>query len=666
MKTKAWRIEEGAPYPMGVSLTEEGANFALFSIHAEKVELCLFDKGKETRLEMPSRRGSVFYGFVPEVEAGQRYGFRVYGRADAPSGSCFNPNKLLIDPYSKKIDGKPSYRDDEEMAWFRPEDGRDNAAMAPKSVVVGDDGFDWSDDRRPNHPWGRTIVYEAHVKGFTKQFPDLEHAGTYQALTDPRVIDYLKNLGVTAVELLPVHQHLDEYHLQKMGLSNYWGYNTYSHFAVEPSYAADAERAAEEFKQAVKTLHQAGLEVILDVVYNHTAEQDEKGPMLCQRGIDNALWYWMKPDGSYENWSGCGNTLNIVRRDVTRWAADSLRYWAEEFHVDGFRFDLGTVLGREPDFQAYGRFFQVVYQDPVLARCKLIVEAWDIGEGGYHLGNFPQPFAEWNGRFRDDMRAFWVWESGNLGAFAERLAGSSDIFNHSGRHPSASINFITAHDGFTLRDLVSYNEKHNHANGEDNRDGHNENISYNHGIEGETEDAAILEDRSYTAKALLASLFLANGTPMLLAGDEFGNSQQGNNNSYCQDNPITWLDWQQADEALQGYTRDLIRLRQEIKLLGDDVWWKQERVRWLNIQGEPMSELCWHNRGAKAMQIVLDDEWLLSINAKRSRQIFNLPQGSWQLSCVPSEKFNYNENGKLTVEHMGIWVLHRTDASPDK
>ena len=661
MTAKSWHIEEGKPYPMGATLTSKGANFTLFSINAEKVELCLFDKDKETRLEMPSRRGSVFYGFVPDVKAGQRYGFRVYGRENAEYGSCFNPNKLLIDPYSKKIDGKPSYRTAEEMAWFRPEDERDNAAVAPKSVVIGRSRFNWAKDCRPEIPWGKTVIYEAHVKGLTKQFPDLKYAGTYKALCDKRVLAYLQELGVTTVELLPIHYHLDEYHLQQMGLSNYWGYNTYSHFAVEPSYADSPERAAAEFKQAVKALHQAGLEVILDVVYNHTAEQDDKGPMLCQRGIDNTLWYWHTPYGNYENWSGCGNTLNIVRRDVTRWAADSLRYWAEEFHIDGFRFDLGTVLGREPDFQSYGRFFQVLYQDPVLAGLKLIVEAWDIGEGGYHLGNFPQPFAEWNGRFRDDMRAFWSWESGNLGAFAERLAGSSDIFNHSGRHPSASINFITAHDGFTLRDLVSYNEKHNEANGENNRDGHNENISYNHGVEGETDDEEVLLNREYTSKALLASLFLSNGTPMLLAGDEFGNSQQGNNNSYCQDNPITWLDWQNEPHELQNYTQALIRVRSQIKLLTDDCWWEKERVQWLNADSSPMTEYCWHNRGSKAIQVVLDDEWLLLVNAKRSRQLFNLPQGNWEISCVPSEKFNYEEAGKCVVEHMGIWILHKTN-----
>ncbi|MCP1772645.1 glycogen operon protein [Neisseria perflava] len=665
MFAKTWHIQAGHPYPMGAALNENGANFAVFSLNAEKVELCLFDGSKEIRLPLPGRSGSVFYGFVEGIKAGQRYGFRVYGQNRPDSGTAFNPQKLLIDPYSKKIAGKPKYANAEEMAWFHHSDDRDNAALAPKSVVTGKSTFDWMDDRYPDTPWGKTVIYEAHVKGLTKYFPDLKNAGTYKALADARVIAYLWNLGVTAVELMPVHQHLDEYHLQKAGLSNYWGYNTYSHFAVEPSYAAVAEQAADELKQAVRALHKAGIEVILDVVYNHTAEQDWTGSLLCQRGIDNKQWYWVQQGGLYENWSGCGNTLNLSDRDVARWAADSLRYWVEEFHIDGFRFDLGTILGREPAFNAHGRFFNTLYQDPVLAGRKLIAEAWDIGADGYHVGSFPQPFAEWNGRFRDDIRAFWVWESGNLSAFAERFSGSSDIFNHSGRQPSASVNFITAHDGFTLYDLVSYNEKHNEANGEQNRDGHNENISYNHGVEGDTDDQRVLESREYTAKALLATLLLANGTPMLLGGDEFGNSQRGNNNSYCQDNSLTWLDWPKKGKkhVLQHYVKALICLRKQIGLLNRDQWWDEQSMQWLNTDGQAMSDQCWHNWGIKAMQVLIDGKWLLLINAKRSWQLFNLPQGQWKISCVPSEKYNYGQNGQCEVEHMGIWVLRNAAVS---
>ncbi|WP_373742161.1 glycogen debranching protein GlgX [Neisseria sp.] len=652
------KIQPGKPYPVGATVCPNGVNFALASGSAEKVELCLFDSdGLETRLDLPAKTGAVFHGFVAGIGAGQRYGYRVHGESNPADGRLFNPQKLLADPYSRRIDGKPVYGTAEEMAWYRPEDMRDNAAVAPKSVVTDDGAFDWGGDKAPDTPWAQTVIYEVHVKGFTKQFPDLKNAGTYLALADKRVIAYLKSLGVTAVELLPVQQHLDEYHLQRMGLRNYWGYNTYSHFAAEPAYAADAENAADELRRAVKALHKAGIEVILDVVYNHTAEQDSDGPMLCQRGIDNPAWYWMDGQGGYENWSGCGNTLNLARRDVARWAADSLRYWVEAFHIDGFRFDLGTILAREPDFRADGRFFQMLYQDPVLARVKLIAEAWDLGPDGYRVGGFPHPFAEWNGLFRDDMRAFWVWESGNLGKFAERLAGSSDIFRHSGRSPSAGLNFITAHDGFTLNDLVSYNEKHNEANGENNRDGHNENISFNHGAEGATDDAHILAEREYTAKALLASLLLSNGTPMLLGGDEFGNSQQGNNNGYCQDNETAWLTWPSENHPLQEYVRQLTTVRRQIALLSQqDAWWDGGSVTWLNTDGLPMSEQCWHNHGIKAMQVLMEGGWLLLVNAKKSRQTFTLPEGKWQEACAPSPRYTCSD-GLCTVEHMGLWVF---------
>lgn len=657
-KDKKFSISKGSPYPMGATLKDNGVNFALFSSRAEKVELCLFDdNGKETRLTLPDVDRHIHFGFVEGLQAGQRYGYRVYGSYYPELGLFFNPKKLLADPYARDIDGTLHYRNPEELAWLRYDDQRDNAAIAPKSVVTAPSTFDWQDDRFPDIPWPDTVIYEAHVKGLTKLIPGLEHAGTYAALADPKVIAYLKELGITAVELLPVQLHLDEYHLQQNGLSNYWGYNTYSHFSVEPSYAVDPKNAADELRCAVRALHAAGIEVFLDIVFNHTAEQDRSvGLMLSQRGIDNPAWYWQEANCSYSNWSGTGNTLQLSERNVTRWLMDSLRYWVQEFHIDGFRFDLAVVLGREPGFNTYGRLFQAIYQDPVLATRKMIAEPWDIGPGGYQVGHFPPPFAEWNDRFRDDMRAFWVQESGNLGAFAERLAGSSDLFRHHGRTPVEGINFICSHDGFTLRDLVSYNEKHNEANGEQNRDGHSHNLSWNHGEEGGTDNAEILKLREYTSKALLSSLFLANGTPMLLSGDEFGNSQNGNNNGYCQDNAITWLDWRARDAELESYVQKLLALRRDIALLHEDAWW-DDRVHWMTAEGLEMHKH-WENRSSKAMQVLLDDEWLLLVNAKRSTQMFYLPTGSWKCHLAPSEDYEHNHS-ECRVGHMGIWIFHK-------
>lgn len=654
---RTYTVSDGLCWPMGASVRDGGVNFALFSTCADKIELCLFDGDTETRLPLPARSGHIHHGFVAGIGAGQRYGYRVYGQNRPSENIVFNPNKLLLDPYAKAVDGQPVYADAEQLAWFRPDDARDNAAVAAKSVVQMPSEFDWSGDRLPQTPLARSVIYEAHVKGLTRLFPDLANAGTYRALADQRVRGHLKSLGITAVELLPVQQHLDERHLQEMGLRNYWGYNTWSHFAVEPRYAAEPERAADELREAVKALHSDGIEVILDVVYNHTAEQDETGPMLCQRGIDNAAWYRVDGNGAYENQSGCGNTLRLAQPEVLRWAMDSLRYWADEFHIDGFRFDLAAVLGRAPDFDAAAAFFQACAQDPVLVGRKLIAEPWDIGRGGYQLGAFPPPFAEWNDRFRDDMRAFWVKQNGALGIFAERFAGSADIFRRRNKKPSDGINFITAHDGFTLHDLVSYNGKHNQANGENNRDGHNDNLSDNHGIEGETDDEAVLEAREYTAKALLASLILANGTPMLLAGDEFGNSQQGNNNGYCQDNATTWLQWpEEASEGrLKEYVRALITLRREISLLGEDVWW-DGRVEWLDAGGTTMTEAAWHNHESKAMQILIDKKWLLLVNGKRGGQIFTLPQTGWTCRLAPSENSLQSDDG-YHVAHMGIWLF---------
>lgn len=659
MKHQDLTIQSGDPYPMGATVRDGGVNFAIFSAHATAIDLCLFDEqGVETRFRLPENDGFIWHGFVVGIGVGQRYGYRVYGEYAPEKGYFFNPNKLLIDPYSKQLDGKPVYRNASELAWYRVDNQHDNGSIAPKSVVVGKSDFDWQDDQHPNTPMSQTVIYEAHVKGFTQLFPDLANAGTYRALTDQRVIDYLKNLGITAVELLPIHEHLDEGHLQALGLKNYWGYNTYSHFAVERSYASDPLQAADEFRQAVKALHAAGLEVILDVVYNHTAEQDARGPTLCQRGIDNTSWYWVSEEsGNYYNWAGTGNALKMTGRDILRWAVDSLRYWVQEFHVDGFRFDLGTVMAREPEFNVYRGFFSVLYQDPILIKRKLIVEAWDIGSDGYHLGNFTYPYSEWNGAFRDDVRRFWCEHNGDLAALATRWAGSDDLFGKGGRKPSASINFITAHDGFTLHDLVCYQHKHNHDNGEQNRDGHNENLSNNHGIEGPTNDQHINQLRNHTRKALLATLMLSNGTPMLLAGDEMGNSQHGNNNAYCQDNKIGWVDWQHDQSDLHDYVRELIMLRGEIELLQKNKWFDEQDVCWLKPDGTKMEDKDWQNTTIKAMQIQLDKKWLICINGKYTKESFRLPENvAWRCRSTPSLPCNYKKH-QLKVSHMGVWVF---------
>lgn len=658
---REWTIRAGRADPLGACVRDGGVNFVLFSAQAEKIELCLFVADQETRLCLPARSGHLWHGFVPGATAGLRYGYRIHGGAGA---RYCNPQKLLIDPYTRALDGSPGYGSAEERAWFDPGDSRDNAARAAKSVVSGNHACDWGDDSHPDVAWAQTVIYEVHVKGFTRLFPDLKHAGSYRALADPRVIAHLTRLGVTAVELLPIQQHFDEAELQRRGMVNYWGYNTVAHFAVEPRYAADSAQAAAEFSAAVKALHSAGIEVILDVVYNHTAEEDRKGPLLCQRGIDNAAWYLTDDAGDYLNHSGCGNTVQVAHRDITRWLLDSLRYWVENFHVDGFRFDLATVLGREPEFAPYGKFFQALYQDPVLRARKLIVEPWDLGDRGYQLGAFAQPLSEWNGRFRDDIRRFWVQQSGALGLFAERFAGSSDLFCHDGRAPAASLNFITAHDGFTLRDLVSYDHKHNEANGEQNQDGSEDNFSDNHGVEGKTRDPEILAARRDTQKALLATLLLANGTPMLLAGDEFGHSQQGNNNAYCQDNETTWLNWRDRDEELLSYCRALIACRKEFtESGGQGAWWGQN-VRWFTCDAREMRAQDWSNRQTKALQILIDDHWLLLVNGKRGAQGFFLPEGAWRCRLAPREMQQQSlspQDGvsQLIIPCMGLWVYRR-------
>ena len=617
---------------MGYSIfTENGVkvtNFALFSAVASGVELCLFDVDKETRFPMV-RTKNVWHLAVAGVEVGTEYGFRIHGEHA-------NPNKLMLDPYAKAVNGKPDLTTEESRSWFLMNDHRDNAHIAPRAVIISED-FDWENDTASNTPWAETIVYELHVKGFSQLNDKIpaELRGTYAGLSHPINLAYLKELGVTAVELLPVNFHINEPHLQARGLQNYWGYNPLAMFAVEPKYAATNNPLA-EFKAMVKAFHNAGIEVILDVVFNHSAESEQIYPTFCQRGIDDQTYYWRNDQGRYINWTGCGNMLNLSSDVGRKWVVDCLRYWAEHCHVDGFRFDLASVLGRDtPDFNAQAQLFTDIKNEPSLQNIKLIAEPWDIGHYGYQVGNFPSYFAEWNDRFRDDLCRFWLWKSGEIGAFAERFAGSSDLFKKNDRLPHATLNFITAHDGFVMQDLVSYNQKHNESNGEENRDGRNENYSYNHGVEGSTEclsepqKSAVENNRTFAQSGLLMSLLLANGTPMLLAGDEFGNTQYGNNNAYCQDNEITWLKWANFNKELFELTKQTIAARKQIGSLNRNQWWSGDNVQWLNIHGNQMTVDDWQNQQTKALQVVLDKHCLLLINAKAEGQVFHLPYGKW-------------------------------------
>lgn len=648
------QLATGQPAPFGAHLRDNGVNFCLYSAHAEKVELCLFDEtGSEQHLPLPGRTGNLWHGFLPDAKAGQRYGYRIYGPFDPKNGHRFNPKKVLIDPSARAVDGVLHDNARFTGGTDAPDD-KDSAVVAPKSVVVAGN-FDWGDDKPPAIPWGETVIYEAHVRGLTRQHPRIPAAirGTYAGLAHPVMLEYLQHLGVTAIELLPVQHHADEPRLQKLGLSNYWGYNVLAPCAVDPRYASGqgGVSALNEFKSAVKALHQAGIEVILDVVFNHSAELDIDGPFISFRGIDNASYYWLNEDGSDNNMTGCGNTLRLMDDEVIAWTLDCLNYWVRECHVDGFRFDLATVLGRTPEFSPQSPLFNAIKQDAVLSQVKLIAEPWDIGTGGYQLGNFPPPFAEWSDIWRDDMRQFWLHGDISLGQFAGRLAASADKFNPAQREPWASVNMLTAHDGFTLRDLVSFNQKHNQANGEENRDGHNENFSQNHGEEGLEASAHVLQQRRLSQRALLATLFLSQGTPMLLAGDEQGNSQSGNNNAYCQDNPLTWLDWENADESLTAYTSALIALRRKIPALTQNRWWQEgsEDVQWLNQQGQPMSPGDWEQGPQQWLQICLSQRWLLIVNASLHEVDLQLPPGNWQ-PVAPFNSVLFDEEPRRVME----------------
>ncbi|MBJ3815628.1 glycogen debranching protein GlgX [Shimwellia pseudoproteus] len=654
----------GNPAPLGASFDGKGVNFTLFSAHAQLVELVAFDDhGQEQHFILPGKTGDIWHGYLPGAKPGLRYGYRVHGPWDPACGQRFNAAKLLIDPCARAIDGNAC--DDPRLQGGRdtpdPQDSRD---AVPKSIVVHD-RYDWEDDQHPRTPWGDTIIYEAHVRGLTKLHPGIPQAlrGTYAALGHPVMIDYFTRLGITALELMPVNRFASEPRLQRMGLTNYWGYNPLALYAVEPRYAVNQNvlGAANEFRDAVKALHAAGIEVILDIVLNHTAETDLDGPTFSLRGIDNRSYYWLQDDGNYQNWTGCGNTLNLNHPEVVNFAIDCLKYWVETCHVDGFRFDLASVMGRTPDFRQDAPLFEAIRNDPVLSRVKLIAEPWDIGPGGYQVGNFPPPFAEWNDHFRDAARRFWLQQSLCVGEFACRFAGSSDLFRRGERRPSASINIVTAHDGFTLRDCVSFNSKHNEANGEENHDGTNSNYSNNHGVEGDSTLLHVRERRRESAHALLTTLLLSQGTPMLLAGDEHAHTQHGNNNAYCQDNALTWLNWEQAYTGLTAFTAALIQIRKKIPALIQDSWWNDNdgNVRWLNQHGQPMGPADWQDQ-TRRLQIQLSECWLITINATEEVGDIVLPTGEWR--AVPP--FAGEENPVITaVWHgpaHGVCVFHRS------
>lgn len=624
-------LAAGKPSPLGASYDGKGVNFTLFSAHAERVELCVFDaQGNEQRFDLPARTGNIWHGWLAAAGPGLLYGYRVHGPWDPAQGHRFNPAKLLLDPCCHRVEGV--LPDDERLhGGDLSPDRRDSAAIAPKSQVV-DLRYNWQNDAPPGTPWGETVIYEAHVKGLTWLHPGLPESicGTYKALGHPVMIDYFRTLGITALELMPVAQFASEPRLQRMGLSNYWGYNPMAMYALDPRYASEPARALDEFRDAVKALHAAGIEVILDVVLNHSAEIDLEGPTFSLRGIDNRNYYWIREDGDYYNWTGCGNTLNLSQPDVVEYARQCLRFWVDECHVDGFRFDLASVMGRTPEFRQDAPLFEAIRNDPQLVAVKLIAEPWDIGAGGYQVGNFPPLFAEWNDHFRDVARRFWLQQSISLGEFARRFAASSDLFQRNGRQPAAAVNLITAHDGFTLRDCVCFNQKHNEANGEENRDGTNNNYSSNHGIEGTGGSLDVLERRRDSVHALLSTLLLAQGTPMLLAGDEHGHSQHGNNNAYCQDNALTWLDWNQANSGLTAFTAALIHLRRCIPALTSNRWWQEGdgNVVWLNQYAQPLTADEWQH-GTARLQILLSGRWLMTVNATPEVAHMELPEGEW-------------------------------------
>ena len=661
------KVWPGTPYPLGATYDGSGTNFSIFSAVAEKIELCLFDPdGQETRVELPEVTGYCWHGYLPEVESRQRYGFRVHGPWQPEMGHRCNPSKLLLDPYAKAIDGQVSW--DEAVFSYNFNQGpdsrnnKDSAPFVPRSVVH-QPHFDWNNDKLLQRPWHNTVIYETHVKGFTvrhSEIPD-EIRGTYAGLAHPAAVNYLKKLGITAVELMPVHQFIHDKHLIDKGLRNYWGYNTLGFFAPHNEYSSDKRPGAivNEFRHMVKTLHQAGIEVILDVVYNHTCEGNHLGPTLSFKGIDNAYYYRTMADDPryYMDYTGTGNSLHMRHPHVLQLLMDSLRYWVLEMHVDGFRFDLASTLARElHDVDKLSAFFDLIQQDPVISQVKLIAEPWDVGEGGYQVGNFPAVWSEWNGKYRDCVRDFWAGRDQALGEFAYRLTGSSDLYANDSRQPFASINFITAHDGFTLRDLVSYNHKHNEDNGEDNNDGHDNEGSWNCGVEGPTDDPEILALRSRQQRNFLATMILSQGVPMLLGGDEMGRTQHGNNNAYCHDNEISWYDWENIDHDLLSFTRQLIDYFHKHPVFRRRRWYQGREIHgqeitdiaWFTHVGEQMSEQDWGQDFAKSLGVYLnggaipnpnpkgepvtDNSFYLIFNAHHEELVFTLPPDTWGVS----------------------------------
>ena len=657
------KVWPGYAYPLGAVFDGAGTNFSLFSEIAEKVELCLFDdNGIETRVVLPEVLGYCRHGYLPKVEPGQHYGFRVYGPYNPAEGAMCNPSKLLLDPYAKAVTGQVRW--DQAVFSYSFEEGpdvrndEDSAPFMPR-CVVHQPHFDWNGDRRLQIPWHETIIYETHVKGFTAVHPEVpeELRGTYAGLAHPVIVDYLKRLGITAVELMPIHFFVQDKHLEDRGLSNYWGYNSIGYFAPHGEYASDGRPGAAvgEFKQMVNTLHQAGIEVILDVVYNHTAEGNHLGPTLCFKGIDNPYYYRLTEERRYYmDYTGTGNSLNMRNPHVLQLLMDSLRYWILDMHVDGFRFDLASTLARElHDVDRLSAFFDIIQQDPVISQVKLIAEPWDVGEGGYQVGNFPPVWTEWNGKYRDCMRDFWRGQDQSLGEFAYRFTGSSDLYENTSRRPYASINFVTAHDGFTLHDLVSYNEKHNEANGEESRDGDNHNRAWNCGVEGPTEDPEINLLRMRQKRNFLTTLLFSQGVPMLLGGDEIGRTQEGNNNAYCQDNGISWYDWENADADLLEYCRGLILYLRRHPVfcrrgwfLGRPIYGSAIKdIAWFTPEGVQMSEEDWNKGFSKSIGVflngetipnpnprgepVFDDNFYLMFNAHHEPLEFKLPRARW-------------------------------------